>query len=287
LPDCFFVSDLHGYGERYEKLFDLVARERPAALFVGGDILPTGLASYSGAGVRNEDFIHQYLVPGFERLRQELKEAYPEIFLILGNDDTRKEEESVKAVSDQGLWHYIHHQKRKFRDYTVYGYAFVPPTPFLLKDWERYDLSRYVDPGCVSPEEGYRSVPVSNRKIRYATIAKDLDALAGNDTLDRAILLFHTPPYQTNLDRAGLDGKMVDHVPLDVHVGSIAVKKFIEERKPLLTLHGHIHESAARTGSWRDRLGRTHCFSAAHGGPELAVVRFDPEDLDSATREVI
>jgi len=34
----------------------------------------------------------------------------------------------------------------------------VPPTPFLLKDWEKYDVSAYVDPGCVSPEEGYHRV---------------------------------------------------------------------------------------------------------------------------------
>jgi len=35
-------------------------------------------------------------------------------------------------------------------------------------------------------------------------------------------------------------------------VGSIAVRRFIEERQPLLTLHGHIHESARLTGDWRE-----------------------------------
>jgi hypothetical protein len=44
-----------------------------------------------------------------------------------------------------------------------------------------------------------------------------------------------------------------DHVPLDVHVGSVAVRRFIEDRRPLLTLHGHIPESALLTGSWRER----------------------------------
>ena len=79
----------------------------------------------------------------------------------------------------------------------------------------------------------------------------------------------------------------VEHVPLDVHVGSIAIRRFIEERQPLVTLHGHVHESARLTGSWRDRIGRTHLFSAAHDGPELALVRFDLEDPASATRELI
>ena len=98
------------------------------------------------------------------------------------------------------------------------------------------------------------------------------------------MFLFHTPPHETKLDRAALDGKMVDHVPLDLHVGSIAVRRFIEARQPLLTLHGHIHESARLTGSWRDRIGRTHLFSAAHDGPELALVRFDLEHPEGATR---
>jgi len=84
-----------------------------------------------------------------------------------------------------------------------------------------------------------------------------------------------------------LDGRVVDGVPLDVHVGSIAIQRFITERQPLLTLHGHIHESARLTGSWRDRIGRTHMFSAAHDGPELALVRFDLNDLENATRELI
>jgi Icc-related predicted phosphoesterase len=83
------------------------------------------------------------------------------------------------------------------------------------------------------------------------------------------------------------DGKMVNHVPLDLHVGSIALRRFIEQRQPLVTLHGHIHESVRLTGSWRDRIGRTHLFGAAHDGAELALVRFDLDDPDSATRQLL
>jgi len=79
----------------------------------------------------------------------------------------------------------------------------------------------------------------------------------------------------------------VDHAPLDVHVGSVAIRRFIEERQPLVTLHGHIHESARLTGSWREQIGRTHCLSAAHDRPELALVRFDPSDAAGATRALL
>jgi len=101
------------------------------------------------------------------------------------------------------------------------------------------------------------------------------------------VFLFHAPPYRTKLDRADLDGKTIDHVPLDVHVGSIAVRRFIEQRQPWLTLHGHVHESARLSGDWRDCLGRTRMFSAAHDGPELALVRFDLDDPARASRELL
>ena len=169
----------------------------------------------------------------------------------------------------------------------VYGYSYIPPTPFLLKDWERYDVSRFVDPGCVSPEDGQHSVAVDMTEERHATIKDDLDKLAGEEDLAAAVFLFHAPPYETDLDRAALDGKTVDHVPLDLHIGSIAIRRFIETRQPLLTLHGHVHESAGLTGSWQDRIGRTFAFSAAHDGPELAVIRFDLGNLEAATRQLL
>ena len=115
----------------------------------------------------------------------------------------------------------------------------------------------------------------------------DLERLASLSPPERTIYLFHTPPYRTKLDRADLDGKSFDHAPLDVHIGSIAVREFIEARRPLLTLHGHAHESARLTGSWRDLVGKTPALSAAHDGPELALVRFDTDNIGRATRELI
>lgn len=284
MRNWFFVSDLHGDVERYRKLFEAIDEERPQAVFLGGDLLPSGLSAISSLDFAHEDFINGFLARKMQALREALGTAYPRVFLILGNDDSRSQEAAMIAAGATGVWEYIHDRRVSLLDYDIYGYSYVPPTPFLLKDWEKYDVSRYVDPGCVSPEQGYRSVPVPCERIRYATIEKDLAELVGDRPLDRAIFLFHSPPYDTALDRAALDGKMVDHVPLDVHVGSIAIERLVRERQPLVTLHGHIHESARLTGSWSQSIGRTHCFSAAHDGPELALVRFDPEDPAAATR---
>jgi Icc-related predicted phosphoesterase len=156
-----------------------------------------------------------------------------------------------------------------------------------MKDWEKYDVSRYVDPGCIHPDEGSRSVFVKKDDITFSTIKIDLELLVGNADVSKSIFLFHTPPYKTKLDRAALDGKLFEHVPLDVHVGSIAVQRFINNKQPLITLHGHVHESARITGSWQDKLGNTYAFSAAHDAKELSLVRFDPEFPQNASRELI
>lgn len=284
---CFFVSDLHGHRHRYEQLFAAIARERPSAVFLGGDLLPGAHRSADGKFPAVTDFIEDYLAAHFSRLAEELGGDYPRVFLIPGNDDPRREGESLLDPRHSDLWTYLHGRCAALNEFTVFGYSYVPPTPFQLKDWERYDVSRYVEPGCISPEEGRRTVPVAASETRYATINEDLAALTADHDLTNAIMLFHAPPYDTALDRAALDGMKIDHAPLDVHVGSIAIRRFILQRQPRITLHGHIHESAAITGSWMDKLGESRCFSAAHRGHELALVRFDPAAPDNATRALL
>jgi uncharacterized protein len=284
---CFFVSDLHGRLSRYEKLFEAIAAQQPRAVFLGGDLTPSGLMHSQTHGREFRNFITDYLVANFRHLKATMGLQYPDVFVIMGNDDARAEESAIIAAEPLFIWKYAHDRKFEWEGYTIYGYAYVPPSPFLLKDWERYDVSRYIDPGCISPEEGIRSVPITPDEQKYATIKKDLETLVGAADLGRSIFLFHSPPHNTKLDRAGLDGKYIDDVPLDPFVGSIAIRQFIETRQPLITLHGHIHESPRLSGSWRDSLGRTHMFSAAHDGPELALVRFDPDNPAAAIRQLL
>lgn len=282
---CLFVSDMHGRRDRYEKLLDAIVRERPAAVFLGGDLLPHGFSLAQAD--QAEDFLADFLWPALRRLRQQLAGDYPRLFAILGNDDPRIEEAALLEAQREELLEYVHQRRVPFGRWDVYGYACVPPTPFSLKDWERYDVSRFVDVGAVSPEEGWRSVPVDPREIRNGTIQDDLRALAGEAELDAAIFLFHSPPYRSALDRAALDGRMHEHAPLDVHVGSIAVRRFLERRGPRVSLHGHVHESARLTGRWMDRIGATVALSAAHDDQELALVRFDPARPQEATRALL
>jgi len=286
---CFFVSDLHGSIDRYEKFFNCIMAECPSAVFLGGDLLPSPMTALSASipDICHKDFINDYLVKKFEVIKKVLGSLYPKIFIILGNDDGRMEEAALLDAGVHGIWEYCHNRRLQWKEFTVYGYSYIPPTPFRLKDWERYDVSRYVDPGCIPPQEGIHSIPLSNYELNFATIAEDLEKIVHVNDLKRAIFLFHSPPYKSKLDRAALDGKMIDYVPLDVHVGSIAIQRFIEEYQPLITMHGHVHESTRLTGSWHDRFSRTISFNAAHDGPELALIRFDPYYPEKASRELI
>ncbi|MBW2733835.1 MAG: metallophosphoesterase [Deltaproteobacteria bacterium] len=275
----FFASDLHGRRNRYDALCAAIRAEQPNVVLLGGDLF---------AGAFGGAFINDDLRPRLTSLAADLGPNYPRVLLIFGNDDPRSMLPAIEPLQALGLCEHIHDQVVQLDDTTLCGYAFTPPSPFQLKDWERYDVSRYVDPGCVAPQDGRHSVTRPAADLAFGTIAADLQGLRARlGRMERAIMLFHGPPYKGNLDRAALDGKMVDHVPLDVHVGSIAIARFIEEHQPLLTLHGHIHESVRLTGSWQERRGGTFCFGGAHDGPELALVRFDSANLDAATRELI
>jgi Icc-related predicted phosphoesterase len=280
---CFLVSDLHGRVDRYRKLFEVVRSERPGVVVLAGDLLPHRWTT----ATEGIDFPSDVIRDSARALQEDLGDEAPRILLILGNDDERAAEDRFIAEDRAGLWTYLHRRSVRVGGRVFAGYSCVPPTPFLLKDWERYDVGRSLDPGCLSPEEGYRTVPVDAEEVRRRTIAADLDALVRPGAAADSVLVSHSPPYRTALDRAALDGRAVDHAPLDVHVGSIAVRRIIEDRQPLLSLHGHIHESTRLTGTWREKIGRTHCFTAAHDGPELALVRFALEDLAAATRELI
>ncbi|HKO38586.1 MAG TPA: hypothetical protein VJU14_09485 [Solirubrobacterales bacterium] len=73
----------------------------------------------------------------------------------------------------------------------------------------------------------------------------------------RAILNVHVPPYESSLDAAYEVDEDLHYVmkggrPHEIPTGSAAVRQIIEEVQPLLSLHGHIHESKGVTN-----IGRT------------------------------
>jgi uncharacterized protein len=75
-----------------------------------------------------------------------------------------------------------------------------------------------------------------------------------------AIFNFHVPPYLSGIDQcAKLDTSVSPPRPVmgeEIAAGSTAVRAAIERHGPVLSLHGHIHESRGV-----QRIGRTTCVN--------------------------
>jgi uncharacterized protein len=85
------------------------------------------------------------------------------------------------------------------------------------------------------------------REAPEEELARKIDAVAGLvPEMERAVFNFHAPPYGTGLDEA----PALDETLRPVHggavmkpVGSTAVRDAIVRFQPMLSVHGHIHES--------------------------------------------
>ena len=94
------------------------------------------------------------------------------------------------------------------------------------------------------------------REAPEDVLATKIDAVVSSiPDMSRAVFNFHAPPYGTGLDEApALDGNMrpIHGGAVMKPVGSTAVKAAILKYQPILSVHGHIHESKGVL-----RLGRT------------------------------
>ena len=106
----------------------------------------------------------------------------------------------------------------------------------------------------ITPWHSPRELPESELEARITALVGDLEP-------DRpTIYNLHVPPYGTRIDdapeiRADLSlvgGSSATMLP----VGSTAVRNVIERDRPMLGLHGHIHESRGSA-----RLGPTLCIN--------------------------
>jgi len=79
--------------------------------------------------------------------------------------------------------------------------------------------------------------------------------------LETAVFCFHCPPYDSQIDLApklteDLRPVYAHGKPLMIPVGSKAVRTVIEKYQPLISLHGHIHESSGYL-----KIGRTQAVN--------------------------
>jgi uncharacterized protein len=100
-----------------------------------------------------------------------------------------------------------------------------------------------------TPWDTFREAPEPELAAKIETVVSQIP------DMERAIFNFHAPPYGTGLDEApALDGNLrpMHGGAVMKPVGSTAVRDAILQHQPMLSVHGHIHESRAVK-----KMGRT------------------------------
>jgi Icc-related predicted phosphoesterase len=269
-------ADLHGEAAAYRTLLALAEAEGARAVVVGGDLLPH-TSRVADAIERQRQFVTGELRPLLEAFRARRPET--EVLLLPGNDDWAAAVAALEPLEAAGLLRQIHERAVVLDGASagseqrlwVAGLAYVPVTPFSIKDYERRDdgpLPAYsFDMAYVSDGGAVRPISAAELGAR-PSIAEALEALLALSDPARTLYVCHTPPFDTGLDV----------MPRGRHVGGRAVRRFIERQAPLLTLHGHIHEAPRLSGRYAERIGPTWCVNPGHEPGVLHAVTLDTDD---------
>jgi Icc-related predicted phosphoesterase len=276
----FYAGDVHGSRVCWKKFVNAAAHYPADALVMGGDltgkalvpIVRAGDGSYSAQVIGEQRVVHT--AAELDQLQQAISTngMYPLIVdeeeaRRLGEDSAHLEEAFEQALLEElRLWVQLADERLAGTDTRAYvipgnddpwsidevlagGSAVIPCD-------ERIEM--------VGPHEmvslGYsnRTPWETPRELDEEEIYARLRHLADQlESPERAIFNVHVPPWESSLDTAFEVDESLRYVtkggrPREVPTGSRAVRQILEETQPVLSLHGHIHESKGVA-----KIGRT------------------------------
>jgi Icc-related predicted phosphoesterase len=271
-----FTSDLHGKKHLYQETASLAVQSGADCIILGGDLFPTHVGKPLGLITGNADFqegltaqyrfIDEFLAPFLDQFMKN----HPHVRLVYtpGNHDWYFAIERMKRNLPDAVC--LHLSSSAWSGITFFGYGCVTDSSFWVKDYARRDRkedlphpSRYA---LVSTETGLQFSRDGDYAWRHGSIEEELSPISIPDP-SRTVCIFHCPPYDTGLDTL-YNGKPI---------GSRSVRVFIERHQPLVSLHGHIHESPSMSGFFSTRLGTTLGINPGHSSRRLHAVVFDTE----------
>jgi Icc-related predicted phosphoesterase len=267
----FYASDIHGSEGCWRKFLNAATFYRAEILIMGGDIVgkaicpievtngSTGKAVVLG---RSHSFTTASELEAFERHVRDSGfypyRARPEELKDLDHSDEKREALFEKVVrSDLQRWIAIADEKLAKTDATVYVMGGNDDPWFIDEDLKNAKSFVFCDQRVVqfdgiemlsvsySNRTPWRSPREVEEDELYATIRDLAERVRDPET---ALYNLHVPPYKSGLDEAP---RVNDRLELVTHmgqvemlaVGSVGVRRAIEEFQPLAGLHGHIHES--------------------------------------------
>ena len=241
------TSDVHQMASKWKASAKLCQDVKPDIFLVAGDIFP-----------KNDGIRPQVLwINKLKKYAQQIKDAGVKLVLMLGNDDNQLLIPDMIQGDKDGLWYYVADKVIHIDGYDFVGMPWVPDYPFGYKYWCKgeFDNKLRIDPKQICKplliDDNNKFVKIKGYK-QYLTDKGSIDAALNSlasqvKDMNKSIWLIHAPPSSYDLDVcAGGD-----------RVGSNAVLKFIIDHQPLLTIHGHIHESPIYSDVWKAQIGNT------------------------------
>lgn len=270
------TSDLHGSVSHYSRLLSVAEKIRPQVVVLGGDLLPDDNASQPQTlGSGQASFVRGPFRKFVSELRQ--RGGAAEVLVIFGNHDWGSSTVAMKELATDGLVKILEHTSSVSIDGLHFvGYSHTPPTPWYVKDFERLDRPGDTPPFIGGARWSYQfNRPVQHgAKMIYdgqPTIQEDMKSLKVTD--GPWVFVAHAPPFSSKLDQSFSNQSF----------GSRSIREAIEKHQPLLSLHGHIHESPRVTGEWCENIGNTLSVNA---GQLTKAVSYAVLEIDVPARRI-
>jgi uncharacterized protein len=298
----FFATDIHGSEICWKKFLNAAAFYKADMVILGGDVTGKAMVpivAYPGyweTRIRGE-LIRVESREDLEAVQQRIRDRgfYPMVITseeyshIAGSEQAKDERFEVEMLRSLDRWLNMADDKLGHRgnipcilnggnddifdiDPVIEASKAVTFAEGKVLDLDGFYMASmgYTNP---TPWDTHREEPED-------LLARRIDAaVAEVPDMSRAIFNFHAPPHGTGLDEApALDATLrpTHGGAVMKPVGSTAVRDAITRYQPLLSVHGHIHESKGVA-----RLGRTLAVnpgsSYSDGVLQAALLDLDPK----------
>lgn len=298
-----YGSDFHGSNAVFRKFLSASKQYKASVLIVGGDVtgkamvpvIDQGHGRYSGSWFGKEEVASS--PDELEKLKMHISNVgfYP---LVL----EKEEAEDLESHPDKMAHRFEDEMCQRVKEWMILAEEVLVPLQSTLyfmagnDDFtsidevvDEFQHVRNPDMAHYEIDGGYEIVGCSNanitpwlcaRDIEEDELARKLEVLAGMiHRPEQTIAVLHVPPHASGLDTCPELDKNLKIVTEGGQVvmksaGSTAVRSFIEKVQPMLTLHGHIHESPGYV-----RIGRTLSINAgseyAEGIMKAAIINLE------------
>lgn len=266
-----FLSDIHGSSLIFEKALNAVSSYGIDILIIGGDLAGKDIRPIIGANGFYKTEIDDEIISVSEREIKSIKKRLEDLghyyFLISQEEFTQLKStpDRIMEILDEKIQERLEEWILKILDQINLNNIKVIISPGN-DDIKQIDniLTKYRNRGIYTGLESsvsFKNVEIitldytnitpwnTERELNEKKLKKlIIEKIRGIKNIENAIFNFHCPPYKTKLDLAPqLDKDLKYDVKPGginlVHTGSTSVFESIMEYQPLLSLHGHIHES--------------------------------------------